>query len=78
MTASQIDAQLERFNTERRELFGKIELLNQTLTSKDRELNVIKNKFETTIEDAEKRKKTLEECKAEFAEEKLKMNEKIE
>ena len=47
MTASQMEAQMERFNTERKELFTKIETLNQTLTVKDRELTVIKNKFET-------------------------------
>ena len=66
MTASQIEAQLERFNTERRELFAKIEALNQTLTTKDRELTMLKNKFEIALEDAEKRKKALEEQRVEF------------
>jgi len=38
----------------------------------------VKNKFETAIEDADKRKKTLEEFKSEHSEEKVKLNEKIE
>jgi hypothetical protein len=63
MTSSQMEAQLERFNTERKELFSKIELLNQTLTNKDRELTIVKNKFETAIEETDKRKKALEEVK---------------
>ena len=42
-----MEAQMERFNTERKELFNKIETLNSTLTVKDRELTVLKNKFET-------------------------------
>ncbi len=66
MTASQMEAQLERFNTERKELFAKIEQLNSVLTTKDRELTIVKNKFESTIEDADKRKKALDELKSEF------------
>ena len=46
MTASQMEAQLERFNNERKELFSKIESLNHTLTTKDRELTITKNKYE--------------------------------
>lgn len=65
MTASQMEAQMERFNNERKELFNKIETLNQTLTTKDRELTVIKNKFETQIEDLDKKKKIVDELKAE-------------
>lgn len=78
MTASQMEAQLERFNTERKELFIKVETLNQTLTHKDRELNIVKNKFETAIEEADKRKKALEEFRQEAQVEKTKLNEKIE
>jgi chromosome segregation ATPase len=78
MTANQIEAQLERFNTERKELFAKIEQLNSVLTTKDRELTIVKNKFESTIEDADKRKKVLDEAKSEFQAEKQKLNEKIE
>lgn len=65
MTASQMEAQMERFNTERKELFAKIETLNHTLTVKDRELTVVKNKFETQIEDLDKKKKSLDDLKAE-------------
>ena len=65
MTASQMEAQMERFNTERKELFAKIETLNHTLTVKDRELSVIKNKFETQIEDLDKKKKSLDDLKGE-------------
>lgn len=78
MTANQIEAQLERFNTERKELFAKIEQLNSVLTTKDRELTIVKNKFESTIEDADKKKKVLDEAKNEFQAEKQKLNEKIE
>lgn len=73
-----MEAQLERFNTERRELFSKIEILNSTLTNKDRELTVIKNKYESAIEETEKRRKAVEEQRQEFTAEKQKLNEKIE
>ena len=69
---------MERFNTERKELFTKIETLNQTLTVKDRELTVIKNKYETYIEELDKKKKIIDEMKAEQGTEKSKLNEKIE
>jgi hypothetical protein len=78
MTASQMETQLERFNTERKELFTKIEQLNMAITSKDRELTILRNKFESAIEETEKRKKQVEEQKQEFAAEKTKLNEKIE
>jgi uncharacterized coiled-coil DUF342 family protein len=78
MTASQMDSQMERFNTERKELFTKIETLNQTLTSKDRELTVIKNKYETYIEELDKKKKAIDELKQENVVEKQKLNEKVE
>jgi predicted nucleic acid-binding Zn-ribbon protein len=73
-----MEAQLERFNTERKELFTKIETLNTTLTSKDRELTIVKNKYESQIEEIEKKKKNLDEMKAEMTGEKQKLNEKIE
>ena len=69
---------MERFNTERKELFVKIEQLNQTLTNKERELTVLKNKLETALEEADKKKKSVEDIKSEFNQEKLKLNEKIE
>lgn len=78
MTASQMEAQLERFNTERKELFAKIETLNQTLTVKDRELTVIKNKYETYGEELEKKKRAVDDLKQESVSEKQKLNEKIE
>lgn len=69
---------MERFNTERKELFTKIESLNQTLTTKDRELTMIKNKYETYIEELDKKKKAIDELKQEGLGEKQKLNEKIE
>jgi chromosome segregation ATPase len=69
---------MERFNTERKELFVKIEQLNLTLTNKERELTVLKNKLETALEEADKKKKSVEDIKSEFNQEKLKLNEKIE
>jgi hypothetical protein len=52
--------------------------LNVSLTQKDRELTIVKNKFETAIEEADKKKKLYEELKSEIGDEKLKLNEKIE
>lgn len=78
MTASQMETQLERFNNERKELFAKIESLNHTLTSKDRELTITKNKYESQIDDVDKRKKQVDEIKQEMQIEKNKLNEKIE
>lgn len=57
LTASQMEAQLERFNTERKELFTKIENLNSTLTSKDRELTIVKNKYDSQIDEIEKKRR---------------------
>jgi phage shock protein A len=48
------------------------------LTSKDRELTIVKNKYESQIEEIEKKKKNLDEMKAEMTGEKQKLNEKIE
>ena len=56
LTASQMEAQLERFNTERKELFSKIETLNTGLNTKDREYTIVKNKYEALVEDNEKKK----------------------
>jgi threonine synthase len=66
MTASQMEAQIERFNTERKELFCKIETLNQTLSVKDRELTIVKNKFETAVEELDKRKKGTDDIRGEL------------
>jgi len=58
-----METQLERFNTERKELFAKVEHLNQAISVKDRELTIVKNKFETAIEELNKRKKSVEEVR---------------
>ena len=42
-------------------MMTKIETLNSTLTTKERELTILKNKFESSIEESEKKKKVLEE-----------------
>jgi regulator of replication initiation timing len=73
-----MDHQLERFNNERKELFNKVELLNTNLTNKDRELTLVKNKLETAIEEADKKKKVIEEYKQEYQIEKNKLTDKIE
>ena len=69
---------MEKFSTERKELFAKIDTLNASVTSKDRELTILKNKFETQIEEVDKKKKALEEVRNEWNQEKAKLNEKIE
>ena len=38
----------------------------------------MKNKLETALEEADKKKKSVEDIKQEFNQEKLKLNEKIE
>lgn len=48
------------------------------MTNKDRELTMVRNKLETAIEEADKKKKALEEYKQEYQQEKTKMTEKIE
>lgn len=78
MTASQMDSQLERFNTERKEHLAKIETLNSTLNQKERELTLVKNKLETAIEETDKRRKGIDETKQEWMQERTKLNEKIE
>ena len=77
-TAAQLDSQLERFNSERKELFAKIDSLNVTLTAKDRELSIHKSKVESLTEDLEKRRRQLEEYRSELSGERAKLNEKIE
>ena len=61
ITAAHSEAQLERFTTERKELFAKIDQLTANLTTKDRELTVAKNKAESLGEELEKRRKQVEE-----------------
>ena len=78
MTASQIESQLERFNTERKELFTKIESLNSVISVKDRELTIVKNKYETAVEELDKKKKSVDEVRTELIGEKNKLAEKIE
>lgn len=73
-----MDSQLERFNTERKELFTKIEVLNQNISLKDRELTLYKNKYETSVEELDKRKRGVDEIKLELNQEKNKLVEKIE
>ena len=69
---------MERFNNERKELFTKIETLNTSLNQKDREFTTIKNKYDSMLEDTEKKKSQLEEIKQEFLAERAKLNEKVE
>ncbi len=69
---------MERFNTERKELFAKIESLNHGISVKDRELTLYKSKYETAVEELEKRKRGIDEVKAELNGEKNKLIERIE
>lgn len=48
------------------------------MSAKDRELTIVKNKYETAIEDLDKKKKAIDEVRTEMNLEKAKLNEKIE
>ncbi len=52
-----MDAQFERFNTERKELIAKIEGFNALVGQKDREITLLKTKFDSTSEDLDKKKR---------------------
>ena len=65
-SASQIELQLEKFNQERREMFDKIEKLNASITTKDREISILKNKMDHASEEADRKKKALEEGRQDF------------
>ena len=56
----------------------KIDLLNVTMTTKDRELSVIKNKLESLTEEVDKKKKQLDLQRQELTAEKQKLNDKID
>ena len=55
MISTQIDAQIERFNQERKELFTKIDGLTMSVTAKDRDLTLAQNRLETLQEEVERR-----------------------
>jgi predicted nucleic acid-binding Zn-ribbon protein len=73
-----MDAQLDRFANVRREMEAKIELLNVQATSKDREIAIIRSKLETATEEADKRRRQLEDSRLEASVERLKLSEKID
>ncbi len=41
-----MEAQIERFNTERKEMSAKIDQLNHSVNSKERDLTLIKGKYD--------------------------------
>ncbi len=51
----QLEAAIERFNTERKELVAKIDALTQSLNSKERDLMMTKARQEQLREDHDKR-----------------------
>lgn len=57
MISIQIDAQIERFNQERKELFTKIDGLTMSVTAKDRDLTLAQNRLETLQEEVERRRR---------------------
>jgi len=57
MISTQIDAQIERFNQERKELFTKIDGLTMSVTAKDRDLTLAQNRLETLQEEVERRRR---------------------
>lgn len=61
-----MDQQLEKFTVERKELLNKIETYISSISSKDREISILRNKLESQIEDLEKKKKYQDEIKSEL------------
>lgn len=69
---------MERFQTERKEMMDKIEANSKSMSNKDRELTIMKSKYESMVEELSKKKKINDELKNDYTTEKEKLNEKIE
>lgn len=69
---------MERFQTERKEMMDKIEANSKSMSNKDRELTIMKSKYESMVEELSKKKKINDELKNDYTNEKEKLNEKIE
>ena len=65
-SASQIELQLEKFNVERKEMFEKIERLNASITAKEREGSILKNKMDHALEESERKRKGIDETREEY------------
>ncbi len=73
-----MEAQIERFNTERKEMSVKIDQLNHSVNSKERDLTVIKAKYDQLQEDHDKRRVLLDTLRLEFTTERQKLLDKID
>lgn len=57
---------------------NKIESFSKSISTKDREVTIMKSKFDSMTEEVEKKKKVMDDIRNEYAQEKEKLNEKIE
>lgn len=59
-------------------MMNKIESFSKSISTKDREVTIMKSKFDSMTEEVEKKKKVMDDIRNEYAQEKEKLNEKIE
>lgn len=59
-------------------MMDKIEANSKSMSNKDRELTIMKSKYESMVEELSKKKKINDELKNDYTNEKEKLNEKIE
>ena len=73
-----MEAQIERFNNERKEMAAKIDQLTQSVISKERNLTVTKAKYDQLQEDHDKKRSLLDTLRKEFTVERQKLLDKID
>jgi hypothetical protein len=56
----------------------KIENFSKTMSTKDREVTIMRSKYESMNEEVSKKKKVMDDLKNEYVGEKDKLNEKID
>lgn len=59
-------------------MLDKIDTFNKMISQKDREVTLMKSKLDSLTEECEKKKKIIDDSRAEFNQEKDKLIEKVE
>lgn len=59
-------------------MLDKIDTFNKMISQKDREVTLMKSKLDSLTEETEKKKKILDDTRAEFNQERDKLLEKVE
>ena len=75
---AQMDQQQENFNLERRELVDKVEQVTQRCNTKDRQITTLENFKDSLTQTTQQKDKTIESMRAEFANEKRDLLEKLD